>query len=222
MTPIRVLLADDHALVRAGFRALLDKLPGIKVVAEADDGREALKLIEMQRPDIAVIDITMAGMNGLETAARAAKDYPDVRILILSMHAGEEYIMRALRTGASGYMLKDAAEDELESAIHAVMRGKTYLSPTVAKRVGDYVQRTGGKVEAGDYTSPFERLTPRQREVLQLIAEGHTTHEIAEILSVSAKTIETHRAQLMDRLGIHDIPGLVRYSIRIGFIRPDE
>jgi DNA-binding NarL/FixJ family response regulator len=217
MKPIRVLLAEDHALVRAGFRALLENLPGIQVVAEAGDGREALHLIETHRPDVVLMDITMPGLNGLGAAARVANEFPYVHVIILSMHANEEYVLQALRAGAAGYLLKDAGPTELELAVTAVARGETYLSPPVSKHViADYVRRVG------DESSSLVQLTPRQREVLQLIAEGHTTREIARILDVSVKTAETHRAQLMERLDIHDIAGLVRYAIRVGLVSPEK
>jgi len=211
MSAIRVLLADDHTLVRVGFRTLLESLPDVTVVAEAKDGREALRLIDEHRPDVTLMDIAMPGLNGLEATARATEAFPHCRVIVLSMHLNEEYVLQALRAGASGYLLKDSGLAELEIAVRAVARGETYLSPPVSKQViADYVQRVGG--EAG----PFERLTPRQREVLQLIAEGHTTQGIAHQLGISVKTIETHRAQLMERLDIHDIAGLVRYAIRVG------
>ncbi len=217
MKPIRVLLADDHALVRAGFRALLQSLPDMEVVAEAGDGREALRLISLHQPDVILMDIGMPGLNGLEAAAQIIQESPQVRIIILSMHAHEEYVLRALRTGAAGYLLKDAGTTELELAVRAVMRGEMYLSPAISKHViAEYVQRIGSQPNS------LEQLTPRQREILQLIAEGQTTKEIARILNLSVKTVETYRTQLMDRLDIHDIAGLVRYAIRMGLISPDR
>jgi DNA-binding NarL/FixJ family response regulator len=213
MKSVRVLLADDHALVRAGFRALLEDL-GAEVVAETGDGREALSLIEARRPDLALVDIAMTGLNGLEVAARVVKDFPQTRVVILSMHADEEYVLHALRAGVHGYLLKDAGADELGLALRAVVRGETYLSPAVSRHVAEYVRRQGGE------TTPLERLTPRQREVLQLIAERHSTKQIAQVLNVSAKTVETHRAQLMEKLDIHDVAGLVHYAIRVGLVRP--
>jgi DNA-binding NarL/FixJ family response regulator len=213
MKPIRVLLADDHALVRAGIHSLLDKMPSVEVVAEAGDGREALALIKKHMPDIALMDITMTGLNGLEATARAVKEFPSVKIIILSMHANEEYVMQALRAGAAGYLLKDAATIELGFALQAVSRDETYLSPAISKRVIDsYLNRVSPQ------QSPLEQLTSRQREILQLIAEGKSTKEIAFLLNVSIKTVETHRAQLMDRLDIHDVPNLVRYAIRVGLV----
>ncbi|HKI32878.1 MAG TPA: response regulator transcription factor [Gemmataceae bacterium] len=215
MKPIRVLLADDHALVRAGIRALLTDLPGVEVIAEASNGADALALIEASRPDIVFMDISMGGMNGLEATARAAEQFPDVRVVILSMHHSEEYVCHALRAGAAGYLLKDAGAAELELALQSVARGETYLSPAVSRHlVADYVRRTGGGAAPA-------LLTPRQREVLRLIAEGHTTKQIARLLGLSVKTVETHRTQLMGRLGIHEIAGLVRYAIREGVVRAD-
>jgi DNA-binding NarL/FixJ family response regulator len=208
---LRVLLAEDHALVRAGFCALLQSLPGVLVVAEAGDGHEALRLIEHERPDIILLDITMPRLSGIEVAVRAAKQFPHMRIIMLSMHADEEYVWEALHAGAFGYLVKDADISELKLAIEAVARGEPYLSPAVSKHVvAGYVRRS----EAGQH----EHLTPRQREILQLIAEGYTTQAIAGMLNISAKTVETHRSQLMHRLGLHDVTGLVRFAIRHGLL----
>ena len=216
MKPIRVLLADDHTLVRAGFRRLIQDLPAIEVVAEAESGHEALRLVQEHQPDVILLDIAMPGLNGLEVAARLAEEFPRVRVLILSMHLNEEYVWQALRAGASGYLLKDSGDSELEIAIRAVARGETYLSPPVSKQViSDYMLR------AGSEPSSLDRLTPRQREVLQLIAEGHSTKEIAFTLKVSVKTVESHRTELMERLNIHDVAGLVRYAIRVRLVSPD-
>lgn len=216
MKTIRVLLADDHTLVRAGIRALLRSLPSVEVVAEASDGREALNLIKQHAPDVVLMDIAMAGLNGLEAAARIRKDHARVRVVILSMHANEEYVVQALRAGASGYLLKDAATTELELALHAVARGETYLSPAISKKVIDsYLAR----VEAGPTAS--DPLTPRQREILQLLAEGKSSKDIATLLGLSIKTVAAHREQLMDRLAIHDLPGLVRYAMRTGLVQPE-
>ena len=216
MNAIRVLLADDHALVRAGLRELLQKLPGVEVVAEAGDGREALALVKSALPNLALLDITMKGLTGLEAAERIVKDFPGVKVVMLSMHANEEYVLRALRAGVSGYIIKDAAIVELELALKAVMAGETYLSPTISRNVIEsYLGRTEGKL------SLLEQLTPRQREILQLIAEGQSTKEIAYTLALSVKTVETHRAQLMQRLEIYDVAGLVRYALRVGLISPE-
>jgi DNA-binding NarL/FixJ family response regulator len=216
MTGVRVLLADDHLLVRAGIRSLLGTLAGIEVVGEARDGQEALHLVETLRPRIVLMDIAMPGLNGLEATARIARDYPETRVIILSMHVSEEYAARALRAGGAGYLPKDADVRELELAIEAVARGETYLSPAVSTHVvADYRRRLAEVPDA------LARLTPRQREVLQLLAEGHSTKEIAFRLRVSGKTVETHRAQIMDRLDIHDLAGLVRFAIRMGLVSPD-
>ena len=225
MKPIRVILADDHALVRAGIRALLASLEGIEVVAEAGDGRQALQLVEANRPDVVLMDISMPELNGLQAVEKITRDFPQVRVIILSMHANEEYVLHALRAGAAGYLLKNAGIAELELAVRSVGRGETYLSPPVSRSVIDnYLRRLGSPAEVGALppVTPGAQLTHRQREVLQLIAEGRTTQEIAERLQVGVKTVETHRAQLMERLDIHDVAGLVRYAIRIGLISSDD
>jgi len=210
MIAVRVLLADDHALVRAGIRALLQGLEGVTVVAETGNGAEVLELARAHRPDVVLLDISMPGLSGLDASAQLQQELPEVRVVVLSMHANEEYVLQALRTGAVGYMLKDSATAELELALKAVMQGETYLSPPISKQVVEgYVQRVGAEQPAAD-------LTPRQRQVLQLIAEGHSTKEIAYRLELSVKTVETHRAQLMERLQIRDIAGLVKYAIRSG------
>ena len=212
---LRIVLADDHALVRAGFRALLQSLDGIEVVAEAENGVQALELIERHLPDLVLMDIAMPGLNGLEAAARAAKSAPEVKIIILSMHANEEYVLQSLKAGAKGYLLKDAGLAELQLALESVSSGQTFLSPAISKHLIDaYVERTSDGME------PFPLLPSRQREILQLIAEGATTKEIAQKLGVSVKTVETHRTQLMQRLDIHDLAGLVRYAIRLGITIP--
>ena len=217
MNLARVLLADDHALVRAGIRALLEKISNVEVVGEAGTGREALELVRSTLPNIVLMDIAMTELGGLEALPRVTKDFPSVKVIILSAHASEEYVIRALREGASGYMLKDSATAELELAINSVIHGKIYLSPSISRTViDDYLQRVGGAV------SPLEQLTSRQREILQLIAEGKNVKEIAADLDVSIKTVESHRLQLMDRLNIHDIPGLVRYAIRNGLVSAER
>jgi len=217
MKTTRVLLADDHALVRAGIRALLEKMTGIEVVAEAGDGREALELIKRQLPHVVFMDIALPGLNGLEALARATKEFHAVKVIILSMHANKEYVLQALRAGACGYLLMDAAVAELELALRAVSCGETYLSPRISKRVIDsYLERLAIERPVR------EELTSRQREIVQLIAEGENTKEIAFLLKVSVKTVEAHRAQLMDRLGIHHVAGLVRYAMRVGLVPPEE
>jgi DNA-binding NarL/FixJ family response regulator len=214
---VRVLLADDHTLVRAGIRALLNELPGVQVVAEAGDGREAVDLAKVHQPNLILMDISMKGLNGIEATAQLKRESPDVRVIILSMHASEEHVAQALRAGASGYMLKDAATQELALAVAAVTRGEAYLSPLISKQVVDsYVQRRGVD------NSPLDLLTSRQRQILQLIAEGKSTKQIAHLLNLSVKTVETHRAQLMERLEIRDVPGLVRYAVRVGLVTFDK
>jgi DNA-binding NarL/FixJ family response regulator len=210
--PIRVVLADDHALVRAGMRSLLGGMALVEVVGEAASGEEALVLAERERPDVVLMDIAMKGMSGLDAAARMREQNPGVRVIILSMHAGEEYVLQALRAGAIGYLLKDAATGELELALRSVMRGESWFSPAVSRQVVEgYVQRVGGEPAA-------DVLTARQREVLKLVAGGKSTKEIAFDLNLSVKTVETHRAQIMERLGIRDVAGLVRYALKTGLV----
>ena len=217
MTPTRVLIADDHTLLRAGIRALLENLAEVTVVAEAGDGEAAFAAALATRPEVVLTDIAMPGMNGLDLAARVSRELPGVKTIILSMHADEEYVCQALRAGAAGYLLKDSRTAELHLAIQAVARGESYLSPAVSKHViADYLRRTGSEVRTP------ELLTPRQREILRLISLGRTTKAIARSLGISAKTVETHRAQLMERLDIYDVAGLVRYAIRTGLARLDE
>jgi DNA-binding NarL/FixJ family response regulator len=212
--PVRVLLADDHTLVRAGMRALLEKFSGVEVVGEAGDGRAVLKLVKLQRPDVVLMDISMPGLNGLETTARVCKEFPEVRVIILSMHTNEEYYWRALKAGAAGYLLKKAASVELETALRRVMHGEICLSREISARLLKKFPLHG----IIDRKSPLEQLTGRQREVLQLIAEGQNTKQIASLLKVSPKTIEYHRLKLMQRLNMHDIPGLVRFALRMGLL----
>lgn len=212
---LRVVLADDHALFRAGLRALLHSLQGIQVVGEAGNGHEVIQLVERERPDLVLMDIAIPELTGLEATARITKVLPKVRIIILSMHANEEYVRQALHAGASGYLMKGAEPSELELAVKAVMRGDTYLTPAVSKKmVDDYLKQNSADAKSG-------ALSPRQREVLKLIAEGRSTKEIAGHLDLSVKTVEGHRAELMRRLEIHDVAGLVRYAIRIGLVQVD-
>ncbi len=213
----RVLLADDHTLVRAGLRKLLESIAGFEVVGEADDGLALLTLVQQQQPDLVLMDIGMPGLNGLEATARVMKDWPMTRVVILSMHQNEEYVRQALRHGAAAYLLKDAAPLELEQALQAVLRGDTYLSPAVSRGVlNDYVSRLRKDEQPGD------TLTPRQREVLKLIAAGLSTKEIARSLDLSVKTVDTHRSQMMKQLDIHEVAGLVRYAMRVGLISSDS
>ncbi len=216
--PVRVILADDHTLVRAGIRALLEKLPDVKVLAEASDGREVLKLVHAGEPDVILMDIAMPGLNGLETTARLVKEFPKVRVIMLSMHHNEEYVWRALKAGAAGYLLKKAATAELATALQRVALGEIYLSREISTRLPKSFALDG----IADRQSPLEQLTGRQREILQLIAEGQNTKAIAELLQVSPKTIEYHRMKLMNALNVHDVPGLVRFALRVGMIPPER
>jgi len=220
LSRIRVLLADDHTLVRAGIRALTEDLEGVEVVAEADNGRDAVALAKSERPDLVIMDISMKELNGIDAAAQMLADNPDTRVLILSMHTTEDFVRRALRAGARGYLVKDSAPLELRMAVEAVMRNEVYLSSRVSRAV------ISGMVEGRPaQTSEVDALTPRQREILQLIAEGKSTKEIAFLLGVSVKTVETHRAALMERIGIRDVAGLVVFAVRnklINIERPEE
>lgn len=217
MPTIRVVLADDHPVVRAGIRAMLERIEGIAILGEASNGREALALVEKHQPQLLLSDIAMPELNGLELTARIVKSHPGVRVIILSMHATEEYVWQALRAGAAGYLLKDTDAAEIELAVKEVAAGRSYLTPTVSKQVVEnYLQRLGPDAKSTDI------LTPRQREILQAIAEGKTTKEMARVFGISVKTVETHRAQLMERLNIHDVPGLVRYAMRTGMVPPES
>jgi DNA-binding NarL/FixJ family response regulator len=205
---MRVLLVDDHVLVRAGLRALLALLPMVDDIYEAGDGRQAIAVAIEKRPELVLMDIAMPVMNGFEAMSRIIKELPETRVLILSMYEDEEFVWRALRLGASGYVAKSAAVAELESALRAVENGETFISPALRTTASEEQLKKRGE------TDPQRRLTPRQREILQLIAEGMTSRQIAEELKVHIKTVESHRMHLMKRLGIHDVAGLVRYAIR--------
>ncbi|HYV12760.1 MAG TPA: response regulator transcription factor [Pyrinomonadaceae bacterium] len=212
MNPIRVLIADDHALVRAGIRALVERIDGVLVVGEAGKGSEALELVRQLGPDLLLLDITMPDGNGFDVLDQLTKLYPEIRVIVLTVHEAGEYAIRAVREGAAGYLPKSAASTELEDAIRTVVSGKRYISPETAQNTVIEQGRVGTKRDL------LATLSPRQREVLRLIAEGRTTKQIARELEISVKTVETHRAQLMERLGIHDVAGLVRYAIIVGLI----
>jgi DNA-binding NarL/FixJ family response regulator len=217
MKKIRVLLADDHKLVRAGIRALLQTIPDIEIVAEAADGREALRLIAAQGPDVALVDIMMPNLNGLDATVRIGRAFHRTRVVMLSVNADEDSVLKALRAGAVGYLVKTADPSELELALRAVARGERFLSSAVSEYVVAACLR-----RINEEQSSLERLTTRQREVLQLIAEGHTTKEIAGKLGISVKTTETYRGELMTALDIHDIASLTRYAIRAGLVSLDS
>ncbi len=213
MNSLRIMIADDHSLVRDGIRAILQAVPEFEVVAEASDGEDAVEKIVDVKPDLVLMDIGMSKMNGLDAAARAKEACPECRVVILSMHANEEYVLQALKAGAAGYLLKDAKKQELIFAIRTVAQGNVYLSPQVSRHVIDnYLSGVEKEI------SPVEQLTPRQREILKLIAEGKSNKEIAQALSISVKTVDSHRSQLMERLNIHDVVGLVRFAIKTGVV----
>jgi DNA-binding NarL/FixJ family response regulator len=212
MKSVRTLIADDHALVRAGIRALVEKIEGVTVVAEAGTGSEAINLINELVPDLVLLDITMPDGNGFDVLQHVQKKFSTIRVIVLTVHEAGEYAIRALREGAAGFLPKSAASTELEQAIQTVMNGEVYISPETSRKT---LIEYGKGVTKRDL---LDTLSPRQREVLRLIAEGRTTKQIAQELEISVKTVETHRAQLMERLGIHDVAGLVRYAIIVGLI----
>jgi len=210
---VRILIADDHKLVRAGLAMLIEEIPGYEVIAQADDGVSALESAIGLKPDVVLVDINMPRMSGLECLAKLREQAPEIHVLMLSMYANEEHVIRALNLGARGYLLKDATPSELELAIRTVADGNLWLSAAVStqvlKRYGMRGQPAGEKDDV---------LTARQQQILQRLAEGASIKEIAFELSVSIKTVETHKAQIMERLGLHDIPALVRYAIRNGIV----
>jgi DNA-binding NarL/FixJ family response regulator len=212
---MRVLVADDHTLVRTGMRLLLESMPGITVVGEAADGGEALRLIEQLRPDVVIMDLAMPGVSGLDALRQAADRFPRTRIVVVSMHADEAYVQRALASGAAGYLLKGADKAELEHALRVAAQGQTYLSPAISQAVVAALMKAGESVRV---TSELESLTPRQREVLKLVAEGYSTKRAAAELGLSVKTVEAHRGAIMQRLGVRDLAGLVRFAVRVGLV----
>jgi len=221
---MRILIADDSDVVRRGVCGILSSEKEFEVCGEARDGSEALQKARELLPDLILLDVSMPGLNGLEATSRIVKEFPRTRVIILSMHASEDHVLLALHKGASGYLLKGARLTELDLAVRSVARGEVYLSEVVSKHIRDNYMRQAGEPKAAAVGEPLsiERLTARQREVLQLIAEGHSVKQVAVMLGISVKTAETHRAQIMERLHIHDLAGLVRYAIRIGMIAPGE
>ena len=217
MKTIKVLLADDHTILRKGLRSLLETEKGIEVLDEAEDGREAVSKVEALHPDVVVMDIAMPGLNGLEATRQIKKLYPEIQVLILSMHTNEEYIFQTLRAGASGYLVKKAAPRDLVLAIHAAMRGESFLSPSISKTIIDEYIRKAEKT--GEEDDPFEKLTGREREILQLLAEGISNREISKKIHISVKTVETHRAHIIEKLNLHNATDLTKYAIRKGLIR---
>jgi len=210
---VKVLLAEDHNLVRSGIRALLERAEGFEVVGEAADGKEAVRLVEKLEPDVVVMDVNMPGMNGIEATRGVLDKRPQTFVIMLSMHDDRRYIYEALKAGASGYLLKDAAFNELADAIKSVVSGKTYLSPSVADvALSDYVRRAHGEREGPG----VELLSPREREVLAMIAEGKSSSEMGKELHISVHTIDTHRRKIMEKLEIHNLAGLIKFAIRHG------
>jgi two-component system response regulator NreC len=207
----RVLLADDHGIVRTGLRFVLESEPGMAVVAEASNGREAVALCEQLKPEVAIVDVAMPQLNGIEAVSLIGKTSPKTQSLILSMHTDESYILRAISAGAKGYILKDAVEDEILPAVRAVLNGKSYFSPSIAKTLSeDYIRylRQRGLEDS------YELLTDREKEVLQLLAEGRSNKEVANVLGLSVTTVETHRTNLMQKLGLHSTAEIVLYAVR--------
>jgi DNA-binding NarL/FixJ family response regulator len=216
---IRVLVADDHTIVRQGLRAVLEREPDIEVVGEAADGREAVKKALALLPDVVVMDVSMPALNGLEATARIYREAPKVRILALTMHSSEEYVYSFLKAGARGYLLKESAASDLVDAIREVRYGNTYLHPSISiKVINEYLKRPDPRLRSG----PSALLTPREREILQLIAEGHTNKDMAELLQLSVKTVEAHRTRVMEKLQIHNVAGLTRYAISRGITSAGE
>ncbi len=215
MTPIRILLADDHKVMRAGLRLLLERQSGFKVVGEASDGRDVVEQAEASRPDVVVLDIAMPNLSGIEAAQRISAALPQTRIIILSMHSDESYVLRALKAGAKGYLLKDSAENDLIEAIRAVSQGKAFFSPEISNiLVEDYVREMTKRGAEDSY----ELLTPREREIMQMLAEGKSNKDIATLLNLSLYTVETHRRNLQDKLNLHSLAELILYAVRKGII----
>jgi two-component system, NarL family, response regulator NreC len=212
---IRILLADDHTVVRRGLRLLLEGQPEFSVVAEASDGKQAVEAAETSRPDVVVLDVAMPNLNGIEAAQRILASNPAIAIVVLSMHSDEGYVLRALKAGAKGYLLKDAAEGDLIEAIKTVTRGKTFFSSEITKMLAeDYVR----EIRARGSEDSYELLTPREREILQLLAEGKSNKDIAGMLNLSLYTVETHRRNLQDKLNVHSFAELILYAVRKGVI----
>lgn len=215
MRKVRVLLADDHQLMRSGIRLMLEREADLVVVGEASDGREAVALAKSLRPDAAVLDIGMSNLNGIEAAQQMTADNPEIAVVMLSMHSDESYVLRALKAGARGYLLKDSAEADLIKAVHAVAGGKSFFSPAVSKvLLDDYVR----KLRRSGTEDAYDLLTPREREVLQLIAEGKSNKDVANVLNLSVYTVESHRSNLMEKLNVRGLPELILYAVRKGII----
>ena len=216
MGRVRILLADDHTVVRQGLRKLLEERPDWEVIAEAGDGREAVRLAEQQKPDVAILDVAMPLLNGIEATRQITKRVPSTRVLVLSMHADEAYVTQILQAGATGYLLKDSADVDLLKAVGEAAHGRSFFSPAIARvMLDDYVRQLADK----GVTDRYESLSEREREIFQLIAEAKTNKEIAALLNVSPSTVETHRAHIMEKLDLHSAAEIVLYAVRRGVIR---
>ncbi len=215
MSQIRIVLADDHTVMRAGIRLVLEREPDLHVVGEASDGREAVHAVERVQPDVVVMDIAMPNLNGIEATRQIVANGAAVSIVVLSMHSDEEYVLRALKAGARGYLLKESAEADLIAAVRAVIGGKSFFSPAVSRLlVEDYVRQ----LQDRDIEDSYELLTTREREILQLVAEGKSNKDVANLLNLSVYTVETHRSNIMERLNLHGMPELILYAVRKGVI----
>ncbi|HZT31503.1 MAG TPA: response regulator transcription factor [Bryobacteraceae bacterium] len=215
MSQIRILLADDHTVIRKGLRLLLESQPGFKVVAEAADGRQTVALAEEHLPNVVVLDVAMPNLNGIEAARQIAAKLPQTAIVILSMHSDESYVLRALKAGARAYLLKDSAEDDLINAVRAVNAGKAFFSPLISKMLVEDFMR---QLQEREVEDSYELLTTREREILQLLAEGKSNKEIATVLNLSPHTVETHRGNILQKLNLHSVPELILYAVRKGVI----
>ncbi len=215
MSQIRILLADDHTVIRRGLRALLERQTGFVVVAEAADGREAVDAAAAQNPDVAVIDIGMPNLNGIEAATRITEKCPQTAVVILSMHADEGYVLRALKSGARGYLLKDSPEEDLINAIRAVHRGKAFFSPEVSKMLAEDYMR---QMRQRGVEDSYELLTPREREILQMLGEGNSNKDVATKLNLSLHTVETHRGNILEKLNLHSTAEMILYAVRKGIV----
>jgi len=215
MNPVRILLADDHTVMRNGLRLLLERQPHLQVVGEAADGRQAVALCESANPDVVIMDIAMPNLNGIEAARQIVNRNPRTAIAILSMHSDESYVIRALKAGARAYLLKDSAEADLLAAVRALTEGKSFFSPAISKiLVEDYMRQ----LESRGAEDTYELLTTREREILQLLAEGRTNKEVANMLNLSLYTVETHRTHILQKLNLHSVPELILYAVRKGII----
>lgn len=217
MNDIQVIIAEDHHLVRMGIKSLLEQTTDFEVVAEAQDGREAIHLVEQHHPDVVLMDISMKNLNGIDATRYLTKYHPETQVIILSVHNDKEYVLQSLQAGAKGYLLKSSNPHELKVAIETVTQGATYLTPTISHFVvNDYLRRV--ETPTSDLRSELTKLTLRQREILQLMVEGHSSRDIAEKLNIGIKTVETHRRRIKDALSIYDLPGLVKFAIREGLV----